>query len=40
MIIYMDSSDALIIDANHKGNRVMGKVWAYGHFSIRKDESN
>lgn len=40
MIIHMDSSNALIIDANHKGNKVMGKVWGYDHFSIQIDVTN
>lgn len=27
MIIDMDSRNTLIIDANHKGNKVIGNVW-------------
>lgn len=29
----MNSSNALLIDANHKGNKVIGYVWGYGHMA-------
>ena len=36
----MDSRNTLIIDANHKGHKVIGNVWGYGHFLPQEVTNN